>query len=116
MTTLTKNKWFIVLILIMVETFGQFFINKAYRLKQNNQTYVIIGVISYAIVGFLFYLLLMASNSMIWGNIFWNIGAFSGSTIIAVLVNKEKISIYKILSFILLITAVIVYEMETFTN
>ena len=58
----------------------------------------------------------MASNSMIWGNVFWNIGAFAGSTIIAVLINKEKISIYKMISFMLLITAVIFYEMESFIN
>ncbi len=110
MNNLLKNKWLLVGILAIAETLSQFSLNHANKIKKNNMFYIVLGMTIYSLLGYIFYLLLQSSNSVIWANLFWNIGSFIGAIIISVLINKEKLSIYKVLSVIFLFLAIIFYE------
>lgn len=69
------------------------------------------GILSYAIVAYLFYLFLKKSKNIAISNIYWQIGNVFLMTLLSVLVLKEKLTKKQLLG--LLIVSIGIYTIES---
>jgi multidrug transporter EmrE-like cation transporter len=98
----------ILALLLFFEIIGGYLLKTANNI-QSIKLYV--GILSYAIVAYLFYLFLKKSKNIAISNIYWQIGNVFLMTLLSVLVLKEKLTKKQILG--LFIVSIGIYTIES---
>jgi len=96
---ITYNFYYILFFLIMFEILGGYLFKKVNK----NQNYLYYGIISYSIVGYLFYLFIKETEKLSIGNIYWQVGNILLVTMFSVLFLKEKLTQKQILGIIIIV-------------
>jgi len=94
---------FLLVSVILFETIAQFLIQEHVKLSKG--PYLILGLISYCLVGFIYYHMLSTGKGMAISNTLWNIGTIVLVTIIGWLIFKQKLSKRSIVGIFLAIVA-----------
>ena len=102
-----NSKWYIVIILVIVEILAQYSLNYSAIHKQTIYKYL--GILLYALSGYYYYELLKLTNDLGVANVLWTCGTFIGITLMTVTVNNEKLSVRKIVASLLIVVAIILY-------
>ena len=103
----TTNKWYIVIILVIIEIIAQYSLN--YSAIHKQLIYKYIGILLYGLSGYYYYELLELTNDLGVANVLWTCGTFIGITLLAITVNQKKLSHRKLIASILIIIAIILY-------
>jgi len=102
------NKWIIIIILVVIELLAQYSIRHSSIHKVVMYKYL--GMLLYALSGYYYYELLIISKDLGTANVLWTCGTFIGVTLLAVMLNKEQLSLRKIVASILIVIGLILYE------
>jgi multidrug transporter EmrE-like cation transporter len=102
------NKWIIIIILVIIEIIAQYSLN--YSSIHKEALYKYLGMLLYSLSGYYYYELLIITDDLGSANVLWTCGTFIGVTLLAVMLNKEKLSLRKIIASILIVIALILYE------
>jgi len=105
MTKFYNNTWFLILILIIIET-----ISISLLVPNDNQPLLyIIGILGYALVAFIFYKILQ-NKSLTGANAVWNIGSIIFVSIIGLLYFNNKLDKYQYFGILLALISLIFIE------
>ena len=103
----TRKKWTLVIMLVSLEIVAQYSLN--YSAVHKESMYKYLGILLYAVSGYYYYELLELTNDLGLANVLWTCGTFIGITLLAITINKEKLSMRKIGASVLIIAAIILY-------
>jgi multidrug transporter EmrE-like cation transporter len=102
------NKWIIIIILVIIEIMAQYSLD--YSTIHKDALYKYLGMLLYALSGYFYYELLIITTDLGSANVLWTCGTFIGVTGLAVILNKEKLSLRKIVASILIVIGLILFE------
>ena len=98
-----SNFNFLLVSIILLETVAQFLIQK--HVKITKGPYLLIGLVSYGLVGLIYYHMLNTGGGMAVSNTLWNIGTIVLVTILGWIIFKQKLSTRSIIGVILAMIA-----------
>lgn len=90
-------------LIVATETSAQYFIQKKINIKDN--TYLIIGVVLYGMVGAIYYNILKRGKKLAVANTLWNAGTEITVAILGFFLFKQKLSYKQILAIVLIVVA-----------
>ena len=89
--------------IILVESFAQWCLQKTLKIKNNS--YLILGVILYSVVGIIYYHMLKHGKKLAIANTLWNAGSEISIAILGYLFFKQDLRTEQIIGIILIIIA-----------
>ena len=90
--------------IIATETAAQYFLQK--RVKDKNNVLIMLGVVFYAVVAALYYMLLKDGSTLAMANSLWNAGTEISVALVGFFLFGQKLSIKQITGLILTIVGV----------
>ena len=97
----------VILLLIFIEASAQTLLEKASSItlnkKNNKHLFLIIGMLFYALVGYIYYIALSSHLSLAIVNIIWQTATIIVITLISIFYFNQKLSIKEIIGIIILI-------------
>ena len=96
------NTYFYVLltIIIVLEFIAQYLLSKS--IIDSSNIYLFIGMFSYMLIAYLYYLLLLKSNKISTANALWNIFSTIGIALVGYLFLSEKFTLKELIAFIII--------------
>ena len=96
------NTYFYILltIIIVLEFIAQYLLSKS--IIDSNNIYLFIGMFSYMLIAYLYYLLLLKSNKISTANALWNIFSTIGIALVGYLFLSEKFTLKELIAFIII--------------
>lgn len=96
---------FIIIILILAETFAQTFLEKSslsnLKKKNENIIYLLLGIILYALVGYVYYLALQSDIPLAIVNVIWQAATIIIVSLVSALYFKQHLSTRNIIGIII---------------
>ena len=86
--------------IIVLEFIAQYFLSKS--IIDSNNIYLLIGMFSYMLIAYLYYLLLLKLNKIGIANALWNVFSNIGIALIGYLFLSEKFTIKEVIGFIII--------------
>jgi small multidrug resistance pump len=105
--SIINNMWLLLIIIIIVESLSLALL--AAGVKYSNNIYIL-GILGYALVAFIFYLILKTKKPLTKANTLWNIGSIVLITLIGLIIFKEKIDIYQSIGLLLAFISILFIE------
>ena len=96
--------FFLLLIIIGIETLAQYFLELSS--KKQNHLILLAGIISYSLVGLVYYYILKTGDELAIANSLWNAGSGITVTIIGTLLFNQKLKKLQIVGIIISIIGV----------
>ena len=91
--------WGLLIIIICLETLAQYFLER--RVKTKEVRYLLSGIVAYAGVAYVYYLMLRSGSKLAVANAFWNAGTGLTVTIIGWLMFGQKLTMRQVLGLII---------------
>ena len=85
--------WGLLIIIICLETLAQYFLER--RVKTKDVRYLLSGIVAYAGVAYVYYLMLRSGNKLAVANAFWNAGTGLTVTIVGWLMFGQNLRCVK---------------------
>ena len=100
------NFYLIVLLLLIIatETAAQFFLQK--QIKSNQNIFLIIGILLYAVVGFIYYNILNNGKKLAIANSLWNAGTEITVALLGLIIFGQKLSKGQICGIVLILIGI----------
>lgn len=90
----------LLILIIFLEFIAQYFLSKS--IIDSSNIFLIIGLFSYMLIAYLYYLLLQKSNRISTANALWNIFSTVGIALVGYLFLSEKFTTKEVIGFIVI--------------
>lgn len=91
----------LLLLIVATETSAQYFIQK--KIKVNENTYLIIGILLYGMVGAIYYNILKQGKKLAIANTLWNAGTEITVAVLGFLLFKQKLTYKQVAAIIVIV-------------
>lgn len=98
----------LLLLLVLVELIGEYFLYNSSKTK--NMNYLYLGIASYIMVAYIFYMVLKNRNSLVISNILWQGLNIIMVSLFSYLILKEKLLTRQIIGIILIFIGLLLVE------
>ena len=90
--------WILLILIIFLETLAQYFLER--KVKTKDVKYLLSGIVAYAGVAYIYYLMLKAGSKLAIANAFWNAGTGLTVTIVGWLMFGQKLTMRQLVGLV----------------